>query len=178
MINRTLKIDYMYIDLNTCTRCTGTDQNLEAALSDVANILNETGVEVIVNRVLVQTEEQALELGFVSSPTIRVNDQDIQLNGKETHCESCGDICGDEVDCRVWTYRGKEYNVAPKAMIIEAILKAIYGSNEQVKEIKHNKVEEVPENLKKFFKAKHGKDVKKTKNNCCSSSNCCDSSCC
>lgn len=178
MENRTLKIDYMYIDLNTCTRCVGTDQNLESAISDVANILKETGVEVIVNKMLVQTEDQALELGFISSPTIRLNGKDIQLDGKETLCESCGDICGDEVDCRVWTYQGKEYNVAPKAMIIEAILKAVYGSNDKDEEIEDNKIKKVPENLKKFFIAKQEKNSKIVENNCYCSNNCCDSNCC
>jgi hypothetical protein len=51
------------------------------------------------------------------------------LEAKESLCESCGDLCGDEVDCRVWIYNGKEYNVPPKAMIIDAILREIYGSS-------------------------------------------------
>jgi hypothetical protein len=148
-----LVIDFMYIDLSTCTRCLGTENNLEAAIKEASNILIATGVDVKVNKILVESEEQAYELGFVSSPTIRINGKDIQLDVRESICESCGDICGDDVDCRVWVYQGKEYTEPPEAMIIDAILKSIYGNtncdndNEGVRK-------EVPENLKKFFSSK------------------------
>ncbi len=33
-----LVIDYMYLDLETCTRCRGTDANLEAALAQVEQV--------------------------------------------------------------------------------------------------------------------------------------------
>ncbi|HHW03999.1 MAG TPA: DUF2703 domain-containing protein [Thermoanaerobacterales bacterium] len=77
------------------------------------------------------------------------------MEAKESLCESCGDLCGYEVDCRVWIYNVKEYNVPPKAMIIDAILREIYGSSgssdidENIKEQKY----ELPKNLKKFFES-------------------------
>lgn len=178
MEKRILKIDYMYIDLDTCDRCIETDKNLDEAIEAVSNILKETGVEVIVNKIHVQTEEQAIKLGFVSSPTIRINGKDIQINGKETFCESCSDICGDEMDCRVWTYQGKDYDVVPKGMVIEAMLKAIYGNAEESNKDTHKNVKEVPENLKKFFTSVKGSKIKNIKSSCCSSDNSCTSGCC
>ena len=41
-----LAIDFMYLDLETCTRCRGTDANLEAALAEVGRVLDAAGVEV------------------------------------------------------------------------------------------------------------------------------------
>ncbi|MCL6610955.1 MAG: DUF2703 domain-containing protein [Peptococcaceae bacterium] len=149
---RQLLIEFMYIDLSVCTRCQGTESNLEEAIGEVARILEATGVEVVVRKIHVQTEEQARELGFVSSPTIRVNGRDIQMDVKESLCGSCGDLCGDEVDCRVWVYQGKEYNVPPKAMIIEAILREVYGSSGRRPEVSA-RINDVPENLKRFFAA-------------------------
>jgi hypothetical protein len=70
-------IDFMYLDLETCTRCRGTDANLEAALVEVGRVLEATGAAVSVRKTLVATAEQARMLGFVSSPTIRVNGRDI-----------------------------------------------------------------------------------------------------
>ena len=70
------------------------------------------------------------------------------MDYKESLCESCGDLCGDNVDCRVWVYQGKEYTEPPKAMIIEAILKAVYGGNNVKKDDQEYKL---PENLKKFY---------------------------
>lgn len=86
---------------------------------------------------------------FLSSPTIRINGQDIQLEVKESLCESCGDLCGDVVDCRVWIYQGLEYTVPPKGMIIEAILKAVYGG--QPEEVPSAEQYVMPENLKNFY---------------------------
>jgi len=68
--------------------------------------------------------------------------------GKESSCLECGDLCDDEVECRVWVHEGNEYNVPPKAMIINAILKEVYGG-------KGNSVQkkeyELPKNLENFF---------------------------
>lgn len=109
-----LVIDFLYLDLSVCTRCQGTDTSLDEALAEVSRVLEATGTEVIVNKINVNTEELAIKHRFLSSPTIRVNGHDIQMEVKESLCESCGDLCGDEVDCRVWVYQGKEYTVPPK----------------------------------------------------------------
>lgn len=149
---RCIRIDFLYLDLSVCTRCQGTDSSLDEALAEVSKVLEATGVEVVVNKINVTNEELAIKHKFVSSPTIRVNGKDIQMEVKESLCESCGDLCGDEVDCRVWVYQGKEYNVPPKAMIIEAILKEVYGggdgdNNTIVREYV------MPQNLKQFYAA-------------------------
>ncbi|MDI3478511.1 MAG: hypothetical protein PWQ59_2036 [Thermoanaerobacterium sp.] len=159
--NKTIVIDFLYLDLDVCTRCQGTDDSLEDAISDVAKVLKLTGLEVTLNKVHIDSMEKAIQNKFISSPTIRVNGKDIQLEVKETHCESCGDLCGDEVDCRVWLYEGKEYTVPPKAMIIDAILREVY-SNEKTSEdtsVNNEETFELPENLKKFFEAIQKKRV-------------------
>ncbi len=106
---------------------------------------------MVVNKINVNTAELAKEYKFLSSPTIRINGQDIQLEVKESLCESCGDLCGDEVACRVWVYQGREYNVPPKGMIIEAILRAVYGGQPPVDTSASPYV--IPENLSKFYAA-------------------------
>ncbi|MCX7951419.1 MAG: DUF2703 domain-containing protein [Clostridiales bacterium] len=147
---RKIVIDFLYLDLTMCDRCQGADQNLEDAIKEVSNVLKATGVDVVVNKVNVINEELAIKHRFKSSPTIRVNGRDIQMDIKENSCKCCGDLCGEDVDCRVWVYQGKEYDSPPKAMIIEAILKEVYGANND------SIVEEeyvLPDNLKKFYDA-------------------------
>ncbi len=156
---RKILIDFLYLDLNVCSRCQGTDDSLDQAIKEVSKILEATGIEVVVNKINVTSEELALKYQFVSSPTIRVNGNDIQMEIKESLCESCGDLCGDEVDCRVWTYQDQEFNVPPKAMIIEGILKEVYGNSSE-KRINENDYV-LPENLKNFYKAINKKE------NCC-----------
>lgn len=146
---RNIIIDFLYLDLSVCTRCQGTDTSLDEALAEVSKVLEATGVEVVVNKINVTTEELAVKHRFVSSPTIRVNGRDIQMEVKESLCESCGDLCGNEVDCRVWVYQGTEYTVPPKAMIIEAILKEVYGGDRDDNIATQEYV--IPENLKHFY---------------------------
>lgn len=147
-------IDFLYLDLNICNRCQGTDTGLEEAIADVAKLLESVGVEIVINKIHVNSKEKAIQYRFITSPTIRVNGRDIQMEFKESLCESCGDLCGDEVDCRVWVYKGKEYNVPPKAMIIDAILREVYGNTKKMSNNEVNKKSyQLPENLRKFFES-------------------------
>lgn len=117
-------IDFLYRDLNTCSRCQDTDAVLAQTLKDpVVQVLTASGVQVVINKVHVANEELAKQHKFISSPTIRVNGRDIQADVRESRCESCG----EDVHCRVWVHQGKEFSAPPKTMIIEAILKAVYG---------------------------------------------------
>ena len=150
---RELVIDFLYLDLETCTRCRGTDANLEAALAQVGHVLDAAGVEMSVRKTLVASAEQAQDLGFVSSPTIRVNGQDIALELRESSCAECGEACGCDgaIDCRVWVWQGQEYTQAPPAMIVDAILRAVCGGTEQAAA---PVPPAVPENLARFFAGK------------------------
>ncbi len=170
--SRSLDIEFMYLDLSVCTWCQSTESNLEEAIAEVALVLKATGVNVNVKKIHIQSEEQARELGFISSPTIRINGQDIQLDVKESLCDSCGDLCGDNVDCRIWTYQGKEYTAPPKGMIIDAILREVYGGSKKSVETS-TPSREVPENLRRFFTAKSKKEeneIVKVVDSCCSPS--------
>ena len=163
-----IAIDFLFLDLSVCTRCQGTDTSLDEALAEVSKVLETTGVEVVLNKINIISEELAIQNKFISSPTIRVNGHDIQMDVKESLCESCGDLCGDEVDCRVWIYQGKEYTIPPKVMIIEALLKEVYGNNNTIEEEKDYVV---PENLKHFYASMKGKkEITQTKGSCCSPS--------
>jgi hypothetical protein len=157
---RRLDIDFLYLDLSVCERCQDTESTLEDAIEEVARVLETTGVEVALNRIHVTSEEQAVALGFLVSPTIRVNGRDIQMNFRESPCDSCGTLCECEggVSCREWEYRGQWYTAPPKGLIIEAILKEVYGGAGAERE-EPRKGEEAPDNLKRFFSGLLKKEV-------------------
>ena len=112
-----MRIDFLFLDLTTCTRCLGANQSLESALDAVGDVLRASGMEVEVNKVLVESAEQARELHFVSSPTIRVDGKDIALELRESSCgsEACSDGCGAQTACRIWVHGGVEYTEPPVA---------------------------------------------------------------
>lgn len=177
-----LVIDFMYLDLETCTRCQGTDANLEAALAEVGRVLEAAGAAVSVRKTLVASAEQAQMLGFVSSPTIRVNGTDIALELRESSCAECGEACACDggIDCRVWVWQGQEHTAAPTAMIVDAILREAYGAGERSLAPVPGAL---PENLERFFAGKA--QLAADEASCCSKSEqaaCCEpsqkASCC
>lgn len=154
---RQITIDFLFLDLNVCTRCQGTEKRLDEALGEVARVLQATGVAVTVHKINVWNKDLAIQYHFISSPTIRVDGRDIQLEVKESLCESCGDLCADDVDCRVWTYQGRDYNIPPKGMIIEGLLREIYGGGTTQGE---ERSYTLPDNLARFYNAMDRKQSK------------------
>ncbi len=166
VLSRQVDVDFLFLDLNTCTRCVGTNENLDIAIDSVKQVLALTGVQLNVNKVLIDSEEKAQAHRFVTSPTIRVNDRDIALETKESRCDSCSDLCGCEegTDCRVWIYQGQEYTEAPVAMIVDALLQEVYGMPQKPADalVEYG---EVPENLQNFF-ASQSQQVANTSSAC------------
>ena len=158
-----IKIEYLYLDLNTCDRCIGTDGVLEEVIQKLSPAFALAGYRISYRKTEITSERDALSHRFLSSPTIRVNGVDICDNVRESDCACCGEISGSQVDCRVFEYDGKLFEVPPQEMLAEAILKTAFSSptNPPAEEYR------IPENLKRFF---HGKDKKKS---CCCGGSCC-----
>ena len=152
-----VRIDFLFLDLITCARCRGTASSLGAALTAVADVLQAAGVQVEVNKVHVATEDLARTWRFVSSPTIRVNGTDIALELRESFCgsEACTDGCGDQIACRVWVYRGQDYTEPPVEMIVDAILRLVYGATPEPASLPRY---ELPANLERLFADKPAAD--------------------
>ena len=159
-----VEIEYLYLDLNTCDRCVGTDTVLEEVIDELKPAFAIAGYEISYDKIEILSKDLAVKHRFVSSPTVRVNGIDICEDVKESDCGCCGEISGTQVDCRVFEYEGKLYEVPPKAMLAEAIMR--YAFDEANNSDLGNY--ELPENLRTFFAGKE----KKT--SCC----CCGGSCC
>lgn len=147
-----LRIDFLYLDVERCTRCRGTDRNLESALEAARAALTASGTQVEVNRIHVDSVELARQWRFESSPTIRVNGRDIALVLRESSCgsEACADGCGESIACRVWVHDGQEYTEPPVPMILDAILREVYRGAVVSREVAAEPYE-LPPNLARFF---------------------------
>lgn len=158
--HKKVDIDFLFIDLAACTRCQGTEIHIQRALEIVASVLEGAGADVRLRKILVDSEQKALELGFISSPTIRVNGRDIATELKESVCDSCGEACGNgaEILCRDWIHDGEFHTVAPVSLIVDAILSTVYGGQIPPEASKGGeRPMMVPDNLKKFFVVKQEK---------------------
>lgn len=157
-------IEYLYLDLVTCDRCVGTDKVLDEVVALLTPALELAGYTVEYKKIEMTTIDDAKKYKFLSSPTIRVNGIDICDSISENDCKCCGDISGTAVDCRVFEYEGKSYEVPPKAMLAESILKTVFSQNTDCCCTEY----EVPDNLIRFYEGKESK----------SSGCCCDGGCC
>lgn len=143
-VDKKLKIDFLYLDLSVCERCSATDNVLDEALDELREELKDVK-ELTVNKIKITNDEEAEKYDFVRSPTIRVNDVDIEeiltgeLEIKENYCESCAGACGEACSdvsgggtkCRIVEYKGKTYEAVPKEMIKDAIRKVLEIKSKQ-----------------------------------------------
>ena len=148
-----LRIEYLYLDLVTCDRCIGTDAVLDEVVKGLRPALELAGYAVTYEKHEIKNARMAKEYGFLSSPTILVNGQDIFGPVQESNCGCCGDIAGVEVDCRVFTYNGKSYEVPTKEMLADTILKSLYAAPACCCSGEYT----LPENLRRFFEGKEKK---------------------
>lgn len=158
-----VQIDYLFLDLQVCERCIGTDQILEEVIEELTPALNLAGYSIEYHKVEISTEQLAARYQFLSSPTIRVNGVDICSEVSESSCGCCSEISGAAVDCRVFEYEGESYELPPKQMLAEAILRNVFAS-----EIKPGcGCYELPENLRVFFEGKAKKGAGDAPKKCC-----------
>ena len=106
-VRRTVAIDFLFLDLSTCRRCRARTPTSSARSPRSTAVLPATGARVELRRIQVRSVEQARELRFVSSPTIRVNGRDIAPEPLESECGADGCGCGPGASCRVWRYGGQ-----------------------------------------------------------------------
>lgn len=156
-------VEYLYLDLKTCDRCIETDNVLDEVMLTLTPALKLAGCEVEYRKIEMETAELAEHYRFLSSPTIRVNGQDICKSVAENSCGCCSDISGTDVDCRVFEYNGESYEVPPKEMLAEAILNAVFGCVEISCSCSKY---ELPDNLKTFYGGKKSRSG-------CSCGGCC-----
>lgn len=122
------KIQLLYIF--DCPWCVKTKKLIREALKELK--IN-TGVEEI----LIDSDEKARKYKFRGSPTIRINEKDIQEEVSKGKCLPCEELAEQTKEatqfvkqecscgCRIYFYKDKQYPYPPKEMIKEAIIKRL-----------------------------------------------------
>lgn len=145
-------IELLYLDLNLCARCRETDGNLDTAIAQVRDELEQQGFAVSLTHRHVMSAAEALALGLEISPTIRVNGRDIQLDWNADGCNECTELAGgkQEVACRIWRWQDEEHHAAPVAMIVAAIRKAALEPPDEGAPVRADQAR-LSEPLRRFF---------------------------
>ncbi|SMC71353.1 DUF2703 domain-containing protein [Papillibacter cinnamivorans] len=162
---KTVTVEYLYLDLHTCERCIGTDQVLDEVMTVLAPALRLAGFGVDYRKIGMETAGLAAEYRFLSSPTIRVNGRDICPDVRENPCRCCGEISGTDVNCRIFEYNGETYETPPKEMLARAILYAVFEKPENGCSCDTDYA--LPENLRAFYEGKDGRPSRACEDGCC-----------
>lgn len=85
------------------------------AITYVKEVLAEEGIDATVNEINVSSEEEAQRHGFVGSPTIRINGEDVESEAEQQRGHTRG-------SCRIYHYQGQLY-VTPRKESIRSALK-------------------------------------------------------
>ncbi len=170
---RTLAVEFLYLDLTTCGRCIGTAGSLKAAVDRLSPTLAEVGVELAFRKVHVKNEEEARKHRLEISPTVRINGRDVQPDWEANECGECGELCcsgSTRVECRLWDWDGEKHTTAPVPLLMHAILAESFSGEESVPP--EGGTDDVPDNLKRFFSAKVSSRQNPTEEACEAACNC------
>ena len=151
-IKKKVLIEYLYLDLQSCERCMSTDKVLDSVVELLRPVLDAAGYRIEYRKILVEDEASAEAYRFLSSPTILLNGEDVFGDILENDCGCCSTISGTDVKCRAFLDGDKLVDAPNKAMLINAILKKLYGPSPEPE-----KPYVLPENLKNFFEGKRNK---------------------
>jgi hypothetical protein len=116
-----LKIEFLFFDKIACKRCSSTDKSIKLTLNELKKAIKNTKLKIDFK------EKKLPESKIRLSPTILINGKDIEkiLNkdskSKANLCSDCCQLTGNSVNCRTFSYKGKNYDYIPKEMITEAI---------------------------------------------------------
>lgn len=173
---RDLQIDFLFLDLDTCTRCRATDRTLLEAIDRTRPALDAAGVAVGVTKTLVANQAQAQHLGFVTSPTIHINGVDIAGELVESACDTCSETCACDggVDCRDWIWRGERHTEPPLGLIVEAIMRHAAATDPTTAGPIRPQPRALPENLQQYYAARVAET---TASGCCApeaQTDCCE----
>ena len=99
-----MKIEYLFF--NECP-------NHEIGLKNLKDALNELGIqdEIILNNI--RNNEDVINHKFLGSPSIRLNDKDLEYGEKDTNEWS--------MNCRRYSFKNEIYGYPPKELILECI---------------------------------------------------------
>jgi hypothetical protein len=150
---RTVTVDFLYLDTESCDRCIGTKAALETALERVEPVLNALNVTITVRDIHVSSLAAAKSTQLAVSPTIRIDGRDIQPDYIENTCESCGDLCAcdGDVACRLWRYRGEDHTTAPVGLLVEALIQAVAPNQTHPGESRGTQAYQLSSNVRGFF---------------------------
>ena len=85
----------------------------ERALERLRSVMKEEGIEAEVELIEVKTEEQAEELRFVGSPTIRVDGEDVDPPSHDVYA----------LDCRIYHLEDGRVSPLPSEEMIRGALR-------------------------------------------------------
>ncbi len=88
--------------------------NHRDAWRDLTGLLSDREMEATIERIIVETDEDAKKLAFLGSPTLKVNGVDVEPSARNR--------TDFGMTCRVYRVNGRPLGSPPRVMIEKALL--------------------------------------------------------
>ncbi|WP_269431682.1 DUF2703 domain-containing protein [Bacillus sp. JCM 19034] len=133
--------------VSSCNTCMSVEDQVLQMVADLRPVLEKVNTVVQVKKTIVQSLNQAEELQFKASPSIRIDGLEV--------LPTQGDIFG--LGERFWEWEGSLYNAPPTALIVDTILRA-YANSEQTQNTTPF-IYQTPEPLREYFTDSFEKNI-------------------
>jgi hypothetical protein len=131
-----LEVDMSDSGTNSCGACDIAKSRLDAALELARPILGDAGYEVRVNHITVTNEEQARELNFLGSPTLRVAGSEV------------APLHVSDSEKRLWLWGEKEFSEPPVGLFLDLILQGVRSPKSPAE----NQPREIPDYIRNYLR--------------------------
>ncbi len=127
-----IQIEWRHLDVDgaTCERCGDTGNEVEQAVAALNRECTPQGISFV----LTETRLEAEALNESNAILIDGRYLETLLPHAErgdSHCSSCGDLTGEEVECRTVELAGKRHETVPASLIREAACQVVDCCNSQ-----------------------------------------------
>ena len=140
---RTLRVQFLELDMTqrgavSCNTCMSVEDQVRQVIADLQPVFDQVDTVIEMEKTLIKSLEQAEDMHFAASPTIRVGNREV--------VPFQGDLFG--FGARQWEWQGGVYEAPPLALIVDAILRAYASENEETQE---SRAYQSAEALKNYF---------------------------
>ena len=120
-------LEMLYLDLDSCDPCREGRDSVDETAERVSATLSAVGRSLEVRVVPVSDVDQARALGLASSPSVRLNGQEVALGLDERRRSSCSLRADERVACRTFGWAGGRHPYPRAEMIADAVQRHLTG---------------------------------------------------
>ena len=130
-MGKKIKIEFRYVDRDSCSRCRKTAENVEKACLKLKGELKGLGATLAFkSKKLPLSKLAESNSAWINGKDLRGILKEKRKLRKESRCYGCSKLMRKPCECRTYAYRGKRYAYITQSMVRAGVMK-ILGAKAQ-----------------------------------------------